>query len=114
MYRDVLCENPAGMFISFYEYWSVSPLTGGGTFVEAFETICATVLNAIDKLLVAFGDTVFLRIFGTLFLHIFILLYPGLEKKWLSSFRGQKLDALPEAAAYGYLDFGFQKISTLI
>jgi hypothetical protein len=49
-----------------------------------------------------------------MFLHIFILLYPGLEKEWLISFKGQLLDALPEAVAYGFPDFGFQKISTLI
>ena len=55
-------------------------LTGGGTFVEAFETICTAVVNAINKFLVAFGYTILFRIFGTMFLHIFILLYPVLGK----------------------------------
>ena len=86
MERKAACD-PAEMLISLYVAVFVSPLhhisalTGHGTLVEAFETICVTVINAIYKLLVAFGNTVFIWIFGTMFLHIFILLYPGLGKK---------------------------------
>lgn len=72
--NDAACENPAGIQISFYEYLSVSALTGRRTFVESFETIRTTVFNAIDERLVTFGYTVFFRLFGTMYLHIFILL----------------------------------------